>query len=186
VVIYFLLQRITEAETRFYMTHLMQGVQYLHDQRVIHRDLKTGNVLLNHELKVKICDFGLAVKLDHDAEMVNESCGTPNYIAPEILDKEPYSYPVDIWSLGVILYTLVIGRPPFETDAVKTTCSRIRNVIYYFPTRVQVSGEFKNLVQAILKRRDRSTLDDMINHPFFQNTPNELPLSALVMEPKNL
>jgi polo-like kinase 1 len=85
-------------------------------------------------MEIKIGDFGLATKLEFDGERKRTICGTPNYIAPEILDnKNGYSYEVDIWAVGVIVYTLIIGKPPFETTDVKTTYKRIRACAYSFP-----------------------------------------------------
>ena len=99
----------------------------LHQHRIIHRDLKLGNLFLNDKMEVKIGDFGLATKLDFDGEKKRTICGTPNYIAPEVLEgKSGHSYEVDIWSLGVIIYTLIIGKPPFETTDVKATYRRIK------------------------------------------------------------
>ena len=72
---------------------------------MIHRDLKLGNLFLNDKMEIKLGDFGLATKLEFDGEKKRTICGTPNYIAPE----------VDVWSIGVIIYTLLIGKPPFET-----------------------------------------------------------------------
>jgi polo-like kinase 1 len=78
--------------------------------------LKLGNLFLNDKMEVKIGDFGLATKLEFDGDRKRTICGTPNYIAPEILEgKNGHSYEVDTWSLGVIIYTLLIGKPPFET-----------------------------------------------------------------------
>lgn len=105
----------------------MQGLEYLHSKKVIHRDLKLGNLFLNDKLEVKLGDFGLATKLEFDGEKKRTICGTPNYIAPEILEgKNGHSYEVDCWSLGVIIYTLLIGKPPFETNDVKSTYKKIR------------------------------------------------------------
>ncbi len=85
-------------------------------------------------MEIKIGDFGLATKLEFEGERKRTVCGTPNYIAPEILDnKNGYSYEVDIWAVGVIIYTLIIGKPPFETMDVKTTYKRIRAGAYSFP-----------------------------------------------------
>jgi len=78
---------------------------------VIHRDLKLGNLFLSEEMRIKIGDFGLASRLDFEGEKKRTICGTPNYIAPEILESSKgHSYEVDIWSLGVIIYTLSIGK----------------------------------------------------------------------------
>lgn len=88
----------------------------MHSNKVIHRDLKLGNLFLNDKMQIKLGDFGLATKLDFEGEKKKTICGTPNYIAPEILEgKTGHSYEVDVWSLGVIIYTLLIGKPPYET-----------------------------------------------------------------------
>jgi len=98
---------------------MLKALKYFHNKRVIHRDLKLGNLFLSEEMKIKIGDFGLASKLEFEGERKRTICGTPNYIAPEVLEaKNGHSYEVDVWSLGVIIYTLSIGKPPFETNDV--------------------------------------------------------------------
>ena len=104
-------------------------------------------------------------------------CGTPNYIAPEVLEgKEGHSYEVDIWSFGVILYTMLIGRPPFETQEIKQTYKRIKAINYQFPENVQVSKEAKDLIKRILvlDPYERPSIEECLDHPFF-NTGNEIP-----------
>ena len=102
--------------------------------------LKLGNLFLNDKMEVKIGDFGLATKLEFDGDRKRTICGTPNYIAPEILEgKNGHSYEVDTWSLGVIIYTLLFGKPPFETQDVKTTYQKIKKNQYSFPEHVKVS-----------------------------------------------
>lgn len=89
--------------------------------------LKLGNLFLNDYLQLKVGDFGLAAKVYYDGEKKRTICGTPNYIAPEILDaKIGHSYEVDFWSIGVITYTLIYGRPPFESQEVKQTYKKIK------------------------------------------------------------
>jgi len=113
-------KRLTEIEAQFYIKQLVQGVRFLHKNKVIHRDLKLGNLFLDEGLKLRVGDFGLATKVIYEGERKRTVCGTPNYIAPEILDsKGGHSYEVDYWAIGVILYTLVCGRPPFESSEVK-------------------------------------------------------------------
>lgn len=121
---------ITEPETRFYMKHILCGVLYLHEKNIIHRDLKLGNLFLNDDLHVKIGDFGLAAQINFDGERKKTLCGTPNYIAPEILNKRGHSFEVDIWSIGCIMYTLLIGHPPFETNSLKETYAKIKKCEY--------------------------------------------------------
>ena len=103
-------KRLTEVEVQCYMIQLIKCLKYLHGHRIIHRDLKLGNLFLNDKLELKVGDFGLATKLDYVGERKRSICGTPNYIAPEIIDgKSGHSYEVDIWSMGVIIYTLLIN-----------------------------------------------------------------------------
>jgi polo-like kinase 1 len=102
-------------------------------------------------MEVKIGDFGLATKLEFDGDRKRTICGTPNYIAPEILEgKQGHSYEVDVWSLGVIIYTLLIGKPPFETQDVKTTYQKIKRNQYAFPEHVKITKQAKSLVSSIL------------------------------------
>lgn len=109
-------KRLHELEVMCYSAQIINALKYLHAHRIIHRDLKLGNLFINDKMEVKLGDFGLASKLDFDGEKKRTICGTPNYIAPEVLEgKAGHSYEVDIWSLGVIIYTLIIGKPPFET-----------------------------------------------------------------------
>jgi serine/threonine protein kinase len=89
----------------------------MHANKVIHRDLKLGNLFLSAGTAIKIGDFGLATRLAFDGERKRTLCGTPNYIAPEVLDgRNGHSFEVDVWSIGVIIYTMLIGKPPFETQ----------------------------------------------------------------------
>merc|ERR1719253_1603650 len=164
-------KRLPEQEAMFYVYELISALKYLHRRRVIHRDLKLGNLFLDAQSGMKVGDFGLASQLEHDGEKKRTICGTPNYIAPEILEgKHGHSYEVDIWSLGVILYTMVIGRPPFETSDVKTTYKRIRINQYTFPDSVRISEQVKDLIGAILRTdpRSRPSLDEILASPWFQ------------------
>ena len=92
---------------------ICNAIKYLHSHRIIHRDLKLGNLFLNDKMEIKIGDFGLATKLEFDGERKRTICGTPNYIAPEVLKKK-YDEKCDIWSIGVILYIMLCGYPPFN------------------------------------------------------------------------
>ena len=140
-------------------------------------------------MEVKIGDFGLATKLEFDGERKRTICGTPNYIAPEVLEgKQGHSYEVDIWSLGVIIYTLIIGKPPFETNDVKTTYKRIRSNQYTFPESASISDQARNLVSQILNNdpAKRPTVDDILRHPWINGggqIPRLLPASTLACPP---
>lgn len=155
--------------------------------KVIHRDLKLGNLLLNENMDVKVCDFGLAAKVTFDGEKRRTICGTPNYIAPEVLSsKIGHSFEVDLWSLGVIAYTMMFGRPPFETRDVKVTYRKIRHNNYTFPTHVQISDSGKDFVRSLLRTdpHKRLDLDKIMAHDFFaMDYPERLPLSMLAGPP---
>lgn len=185
-------KQLTHKETRYYIKQIVEAVQYLHGKNIIHRDLKPGNIFLDDNLHVKVGDFGMSAQLSYTGERLTTICGTPNYIAPEVLEADSYngcgySFEVDIWSIGVIIYSMLIGRAPFETSDTKTTYRRIRDSIYYFPERVKISEDAKNLIRSCLKKEasDRIKLDDILKHPFFTEhyTPESLPISSLVMKP---
>ena len=182
-------KRLTEIEVQCYVVQLIKALKYLHSHRVIHRDLKLGNLFLTEKMELKVGDFGLATKLDFEGERKRTVCGTPNYIAPEILDgKTGHSYEVDIWSLGVIIYTLIIGKPPFETRDVKTTYKRIKMNAYTFPENAIISEAAKNLIGQILvlDPAKRPTLDQILTHDFFNqgtSIPKLLPTSTLACTP---
>lgn len=184
-------KRLTEIEVQCYIVQCINALKYLHSHRVIHRDLKLGNLFLNEKMEIKIGDFGLATRLEFEGEKKRTICGTPNYIAPEVLDgKQGHSYEVDVWSLGVIIYTLLIGKPPFETSDVKTTYRRIRMNAYTFPEHVQISDAAKSLVTRILNGEPtrRPSLDDMLAHEFFHQgwmIPKIMPPSTLACPPSS-
>jgi polo-like kinase 1 len=118
-------------------------LKFLRQKKIIHRDLKLGNLLLGKNMEVKVCDFGLAVQLNSVTEMRQTICGTPNYIAPEMLQKtnNGHSFEVDIWALGIIVYALLVGKPPFETKDVNSTYKRIQSGTYEYPNDVLVSHQ---------------------------------------------
>ena len=184
-------KRLHELEVQCYINQICAAVKYLHSHRVIHRDLKLGNLFLNDKMEVKIGDFGLATKLEFDGERKRTICGTPNYIAPEVLEgKQGHSYEVDVWSIGVIIYTLIIGKPPFETSDVKTTYKRIRMNAYTFPDNVQITDSARDLITKILNNdpAKRPSIDDLMAHEWLNHAgtiPRLLPASTLACPPSS-
>merc|ERR1719342_954685 len=177
---------VTEPETRYFMRHILLGVLYLHENKIIHRDLKLGNVFLNDNMECKIGDFGLATKVDYDGERKKTLCGTPNYIAPEVLGKKGHSYEVDVWSLGCILYTLLVGKPPFETQTLKDTYTKIKKNEYHIPSRVGPLA--RNLIQRLLQHEPakRPSVAEILKDDFMTMgyLPHRLPVSCLTMAPR--
>lgn len=145
-------KRITECESRFYLSQLVCSLQYLHRHLVIHRDLKLGNLFIDRNMRLKVGDFGLAAKLESPNEKRMTVCGTPNYIAPELLEgKKGHSFEVDIWSTGIILYTFLVGKPPFQSKDVKSTYKRILSNVYSYPDGLSVSHDAKELIASMLQ-----------------------------------
>ena len=182
-------KKLTELEVQCYAVQIIKALKYLHDHRVIHRDLKLGNLFISEKMEIKVGDFGLATKLEFDGERKRTVCGTPNYIAPEILEgKTGHSYEVDVWSLGVIMYTLIIGKPPFETNNVKETYKRIKMGNYSFPENAIISEPAKDLIQSILvlDPHKRPKLEEILNHDFFNigtSIPKTMQQSTLACPP---
>ena len=182
-------KRLTEPEVRFYILQLTSALAYLHDAQIIHRDLKLGNIFLDSNMRVKVGDFGLATKLAYPEERKRTVCGTPNYIAPEILQHLGHSFEVDIWSTGIIIYTLLVGRPPYESKDVEATYARIIANQFSYPPTATVSTEAQQLIQTILQSKPerRPTLLAIENHSFFTTpgcyTPTALTSSAMMEVP---
>ena len=182
-------KKLTELEVQCYSNQIIKALKYLHSHRVIHRDLKLGNLFISEKMEIKVGDFGLATKLEFDGERKRTVCGTPNYIAPEILEgKTGHSYEVDVWSLGVIMYTLIIGKPPFETNNVKETYKRIKMGNYSFPENAVISEPAKDLIQSILvlDPQKRPKLDEILKHDFFNigvSIPKTMQQSTLACPP---
>lgn len=181
-------KRLTELEVQCYLAQIISSLRYLHDHRVIHRDIKLGNIFLSDKMEIKMGDFGLAAKLEYDGEKKRTICGTPNYIAPEILEgKSGHSFEVDIWSFGVLMFTMLVGKPPFETNDVRTTYRRIKMNAYNFPDHIPISSEARDLIEKVLVNdpSSRLTLAQIEEHEFFKKNsyPKFLPLSTLAVPP---
>uniref|UniRef100_A0A0N5AIQ0 Serine/threonine-protein kinase PLK n=1 Tax=Syphacia muris TaxID=451379 RepID=A0A0N5AIQ0_9BILA len=181
---------VTEPEARYFTSQVVSACEFLHSRRIIHRDLKLGNLFLNDEMQVKVGDFGLATTVDYDGERKKTLCGTPNYIAPEMLDKKGHSYEVDIWAIGCILYTLLVGKPPFETLSLKAyfleTYQKIKNNDYVIPSRI--NADAVHLIRCLLAAvpSQRPNIHEVAKFDFFLKgfMPPRLPTSCLTVAPK--
>ncbi|XP_061924111.1 phosphorylase b kinase gamma catalytic chain, skeletal muscle/heart isoform-like isoform X1 [Entelurus aequoreus] len=167
---------LSEKETRKIMRALLEVVQFLHEQHIVHRDLKPENILLDDEMNIKLTDFGFAVQLQ-SGQKLKEVCGTPVYLAPEIIecsmdsDHDGYGTAVDIWSAGVIMYTLLAGSPPFWHRKQMLMLRMILAGSYDFssPEWEDRSDTVKDLISRMLvvDPRKRYSVIDALNHPFF-------------------
>uniref|UniRef100_A0A8D0CZE9 Serine/threonine-protein kinase PLK n=1 Tax=Sander lucioperca TaxID=283035 RepID=A0A8D0CZE9_SANLU len=158
---------LTEPEVRYYLRQIVSGLKYLHEQEILHRDLKLGNFFVNESMELKVGDFGLAAKLEPAGNRRKTICGTPNYLSPEVLNKQGHGCESDIWALGCVMYTMLLGRPPFETTNLKETYRCIREARYSLPS--SLSPQAKQLITSLLAKipEDRPNLDHILRHDFF-------------------
>ena len=182
-------KRLSELEVQYYVLQIVNALKYLHNLKIIHRDLKLANLFLSEKMQLKLGDFGLATKLEFEGERKRSLCGTPNYIAPEILDgKSGHSFEVDIWSIGVCIYILLIGKPPFETNNRKATYKRIRERNFTFPPDIKISQPAKQLIEnlLVLQPYKRLSLDEILKSDFMnmgKSIPKTMPQSTLACPP---
>jgi len=174
----------SEKEAASVVRKVISAIQYLHSINIAHRDLKPENLLLKKgdDTHVMISDFGLSRILGEDS-LMSTACGTPYYVAPEILKANPYTKDVDMWSIGVITYFLLAGFPPFMGDNLPEIVEQIVNADYSFPSPYwdEVSTEAKDFVKKLLvvEPEKRLTADQCLAHPWLvSQTLNEKPLNA--------
>ena len=162
---------LSEFEVQSYMFQLIQGLKYLHDRKIIHRDLKPSNIFLDEKFELKIGDFGLIAKLNNNEDRKTTSCGTKYYMAPEVINpgKKGYSFEVDIWSMGVIMYQLLTGKYPFDDNDDKKLKDKILTKDFNFPNEPYISDVAKDLIKQILvkNRIKRPILNQIVYHDFF-------------------
>jgi len=185
-------KKLPEEEVRNYVHQILEGVDHILSLEVFHRDLKLGNMFLSSDMSVKIGDFGLAATFAENKP--GSLCGTPNYIAPEVLAKKGHSEASEVWSIGCMVYALLEGVPPFETDSVKDTYERIRRG--YYPVPSVISDDAKSFLGTMLDMDPRrrgfirngvnfsSRSLHLKNHPFMKSYPSDKSLVELKTQPK--
>lgn len=190
---------LNENEARIILRDVVAGLKFLHSRGIIHRDLKLSNILLSESGQAKIADFGLAVRTEnfetatssnnnssnnnHAADSRERTiCGTPNYLAPEILNKKNYGRSADIWSLGCLLYSFLTGRPPFDSPDLPQTFDKVKRLDYQIPDHLSPAA--RDLITRLLSGdpSNRPTFDQIIWHPFFNPSVTD-PLSTRRLSP---
>jgi len=163
----------SEADASHCIQQILESVNHCHQNNIVHRDLKPENLLLASKAKgaaVKLADFGLAIEVQGDQQAWFGFAGTPGYLSPEVLKKEPYGKPVDIWACGVILYILLVGYPPFWDEDQHRLYAQIKAGAYDYPSPEwdTVTPEAKNLINSMLtvNPAKRITAAEALKHPW--------------------
>lgn len=160
---------IAESEAAYFTRQILDGLSYIHANGVIHRDIKPANLLI-HNGRIKIIDFGYATK-HNPGQLQSGVCGTPNYMAPEILATGGYSFGVDVWALGITVYRMLFGRTPFRAGTVDSTYEMIRSATpIVYPMCVSVTAI--DFLHRALERDPaiRWTASQLLEHPFVHSS----------------
>ena len=161
---------IVEQEAKRLFRQLVKAIQFCHDNNIVHRDLKLENVMLDKDVNVKLIDFGFTREYESKSKLLDTFCGSSAYAAPEMISNQKYSGPeADIWSLGVVLYTMICGYLPFDDDNEKRVHDKILNLTYEFPD--SISEDAKDLVRSIVKLKpsERLSIPEILKHRWFDS-----------------
>lgn len=180
----------SERDAQAVLRSVASALKLLHSRKIVHRDLKPENILFlttAEDSPIKLADFGFAKQLDE--EYLKTGLGTPNYIAPEILLRQPYNEKVDVWSFGVITYVLLCGYPPFYEDEQASLFDKIKAGKFSFdsPYWDSISVEAKDLITQLLvpDPHGRLSIEQALLHPFLSNTVAENDITPVVSELRN-
>jgi len=162
----------SEQRVRLYAAEILVGLGHLHSLKYVYRDLKPENILVDSDGHLKLTDFGLVkTKMETDST-TSTFCGTPEYIAPEMLQQQPYTKSVDWWSFGILVYEMLTGLPPFYDENVNKMYRMILSEPLTFPD--SMSPEAQDLISQLLDRNPETRLgasandyEDIKKHPFF-------------------
>ena len=188
-------RKLSEKMAKFLFRQIILGIQHIHSKNVVHRDIKLENILIDFDNNVKICDFGIGKVLENEDELLYDKCGTPMYMAPEIIlanDNNGYKgFPVDIWSSGITLYIMLSGSLPFniknknnnKEDMALNSIKDKNNIflqnqiINVKPKEIEnISIEAKNLLKGLLNKNPskRLTCSQILNHPWLKHSNNNM------------
>eukprot|EP00755_Sulcionema_specki_P010988 Sspe_Gene.47904::Locus_24661_Transcript_1_1_Confidence_1.000_Length_3507::g.47904::m.47904/K06228/FU; fused len=168
---------LPEDVVRKIAKQLAKALHYLHSNRIIHRDMKPQNILIGRNGTVKLCDFGFARAMSYNTMVLTSIKGTPLYMAPELVQEQPYNHTVDLWSLGCILYELFYGVPPFYTNNIYSLIHLIVKDPVKFPEKI--SPCFREFLKGLLNKHPGSRLNwpHLLEHDFVKETPEDIQIS---------
>ena len=166
-------KRFPEEQAKFYAACIVLGLNHMHNKNYIYRDLKLENVLLDSNGYAKLTDFGLA-KFIEKQDITHTFCGTPDYLAPEVILGKGHNRPADWWTLGVLTYEMLSGIPPFYSSQVNQMYRKIIKEPVVFKPNVNISPEAKDFITRLLQKNQALRLGyqagslEIMNHPFFK------------------
>ncbi|AYU77111.1 mitogen-activated protein kinase kinase 2 [Leishmania infantum JPCM5] len=179
-------KQLPAKEVQKIAKQLIQALNYLHSNRIIHRDMKPQNILIGQNGAVKLADFGFARSMSYNTIVLTSIKGTPLYMAPELVQERAYDNRVDLWSLGCILYELYYGKPPFYTNNLFALIKKIvcEPVKYDSKANDPISPEFKSFLSGLLTKSASSRLNwpELLNHPFVQLTKSDASWQDAIMQ----
>ncbi|KAH7676534.1 Non-specific serine/threonine protein kinase protein [Dioscorea alata] len=165
---------LPEDQVQAIAKQLVRALYYLHSNRIIHRDMKPQNILIGAGSVVKLCDFGFARAMSANTVVLRSIKGTPLYMAPELVREQPYNHTADLWSLGVILYELFVGQPPFYTNSVYALIRHIVKDPVKYPDNM--SPNFRSFLKGLLNKVPQSRLSwpALLEHPFVKESSDDV------------
>ena len=182
-------RKLSEKVAKFLFRQIILGIKHIHSNLIVHRDIKLENILIDMNNNIKICDFGIGIILSSENQILHSHCGTPVYIAPEIItstkDKGYKGFPVDIYSAGIVLYIMVSGRLPFD-ESPDDICEINKNKDMNKENEIKlkyglskrepkylenISDELRDLLKGLLNKdpNKRLNIEQILNHPWFSN-----------------
>jgi len=162
---------LKEKHAQKLMKMLASGIKYLNSKNILHRDLKPQNILVTQDGILKITDFGFSKTIDTEQNLINTMCGSPLYMAPEIMTDDTYNNKVDLWSIGIILYVMLTGKHPYNAKTHYQLIHQIQKNKIIFPSNICISNDCEDLIYGLLEKdpNERISWDEFFNHSWLND-----------------
>lgn len=176
---------LDERMTQEIFSQIISGIKYLYEKKIMHRDLKPQNILLTNDLKIKISDFGFAKFYNNLDETM---CGSPYYMSPEMITNNGYNCKSDLWSLGIILYQMIVGKIPYKANNIQSLIREINSKRIMLPDHIIVTSNCKKLIYSLLEidLNKRIQWEDLFNHPWLEKKSIELNIPKIIKDTEQI